>query len=58
MQKISDERQLLVIDTGTELFILHMAIAQTTVNGCCDFLAQCILVRILNNYTYHPVLFT
>jgi hypothetical protein len=31
-----------------------MSIAQITVNGCCDFLAQCILVRILNHCTYHP----
>ena len=33
---------------------IYITILQTTVNGCCDFLAQCILVRILNHCTYHP----
>ena len=30
-------------------FTLYIPILQTTVNGCCDFLAQCILVRILSH---------
>ena len=33
------------------LFVLQ--IIQSTVSGCCDFLAQCVLVRI-NHCTYHP----
>jgi hypothetical protein len=28
----------------------HIAIIQTTANGCCDFLRQCILVRINHLY--------
>jgi hypothetical protein len=36
-----------------ESYQFHLQIIQTTVNGCCDFLAQCILVRI-NHCTYHP----
>ena len=28
-------------------------IVQSIASGCCDFLAQCILVRI-NHCTYHP----
>ena len=33
--------------------ILRTNMVQVTANGCCDFLAQCILVRI-NHCTYHP----
>ena len=32
---------------------IYIGILQTTVNGCCDFLAQCILVRTLNHCTHH-----
>ena len=39
------------IDSLPMLF--HISIIQTTANGCCDFLAQCILVRI-NHCTCHP----
>ena len=44
--KNSDNPQLRV-------FQFHIGIVQITVNGCCDFLAQCILVRILNHCAYH-----
>ena len=39
-----------LIDVQSILF--RLVIVQTTVNGCCDFIAQCILVRI-NHCTYH-----
>ena len=42
--------QLLLIDSQSLLF--RIAIVEPTVFGCCDFIAQFILVRI-NNYTYH-----
>ena len=34
--------------------IFSIAIVQSISNGCCDFLAQCILVCI-NHSTYHPL---
>ena len=38
-------------DTSIEL---HMEIAETILFGCCDFLAQCILVRTTDNaYWFH-----
>ena len=33
--------------------IFSIGIVQGVTSGCCDFLAQCILVRI-NHCTYHP----
>ena len=33
--------------------IFPLQTLQVVSSGCCDFLAQCILVRI-NNCTYHP----
>ena len=39
------------IDSLPTLF--HISIIQITANGCCDFLAQCILVHI-NHFTCHP----
>ena len=42
--------QLLVIDSLSLLF--RISIVQTAVFGCCDFIAQFILVRI-NHSTYH-----
>ena len=48
---LSPQRQ---IDLQTMLF--HLSMVKIIVNGCCDFIAQCILVRI--NYRtyrdYHP----
>ena len=41
----------LQIDSGPML--LRLSIVQTIANGCCDFLGQCILVRI-NHCTCHP----
>ena len=41
----------LQIDSGPILF--RVLLLQTTANGCCDFLAQCILVRI-NHCICHP----
>ena len=38
----------LQIDSQPMLF--HITIVQVTASGCCDFLAQCILVRIKNLY--------
>ena len=40
----------LQIDSQSMLFYLR--VVQTAVNGCCDFIAQCTLVRI-NHCTYH-----
>ena len=37
--------------TGASIFSL--VTLQITASGCCDFFAQCILVRI-NHCTYHP----
>jgi hypothetical protein len=43
----------LQIDSQPTIF--RLSIVQTTVSGCCDFIAQCIIVRI-NHYdcTYQP----
>ena len=35
------------------MLLRRINIVQVIVNGCCDFIAQCTLVRI-NNCTYHP----
>ena len=40
------------LQTDSQLMFSRILIIQATVNGCCDFLAQCILVRI-NHWTYH-----
>ena len=48
VQKNSGNPQL------TGAFEFHIGILQGTVNGFCDFLAQCILVRILNHCTHQP----
>ena len=38
--------------------IFHLGIVQTLASGCCDFIAQCIMVRIVINssctYLNHP----
>ena len=34
--------------------LLHLLIIRSIAIGCCDFIAQCILVRI-NHCTYHPI---
>ena len=39
------------IDLQSILF--HLSIFQKIANGCCDFIAQCILVR-MKHCTYHP----
>ena len=46
---------LSVMQFGTfQIEILNrIAVGRPIVNGCCDFIAQCILVR-LNHCTYHP----
>ena len=41
----------LQVDSQSTLFCIDTV--QTIVTGCCDFLAQCILVRI-NQCPYHP----
>ena len=33
--------------------LFHLTIVQVIAVGCCDFIAQCILVR-MNHCTYHP----
>ena len=43
----------LQIDSDSASMLFHLSIAQGTLNGCCDFIAQCTLVRI-NHCTYHP----
>ena len=49
VQALSPQLQ---IDSQPMLF--RIMIVQITANGCCDFLAQCILVRI-KNCTCHPL---
>ena len=44
----------LEIDSQSMLF--HIFIVQNTLNGCCDFIAQCTLVRI--PFYLSSVLFT
>ena len=41
--------------TDAQLMIFRLGIVQTVVSGCCDLIAQCIMVRI-NYCTYlnHP----
>ena len=41
------------VDTlsGSRQLIYRVAIVQTVASGCCDFIAQCIMVRI-NHCTY------
>jgi hypothetical protein len=39
-----------------ERMLLGLAIVQTTASGCCDFIAQCIMVHI-NHFTYLSHLF-
>ena len=43
----------LPVQLQIELMIFRVSIVQTVANGCCDFIAQCALVRI-NHCTYHP----
>ena len=40
------------IQIDSESMIFRISIAQATVNGCCDFIAQCILVCI-SHWIYH-----
>ena len=43
--------------TDAQLMIFRLGIVQTVVSGCCDLIAQCIMVRINDSsYTYlnHP----
>jgi hypothetical protein len=44
----------LVLLNDTESLQFTLLIIQNTASGCCDFLAQCILVRI-NHCPYHPL---
>jgi hypothetical protein len=41
------------IQNDSQSMIFRIYIVQTVANGSCDFIAQCILVRI-NHCTYHP----
>ena len=41
------------LQNESQPIFFRVLIAQTTASGCCDFLAQCILVRI-NHCTCHP----
>ena len=43
------------LQTDSQSKLFRVWIIQSTVNGCCDFIAQCILVRINHSScTYHP----
>ena len=42
------------IDSHRQSMLIRLDIVQTTLNGCSDFVAQCIIVRIPNHCTYHP----
>ena len=39
--------------TNSQQIIFHLCLVQTIAFGCCDFIAQCILVCI-NHCIYHP----
>jgi hypothetical protein len=39
--------------TDLQSMLMRVSIIQTIATGLCDFIAQCIMVRI-NHYTYHP----
>ena len=41
------------LQSDSQPLLFRIKIVQTTTNGCCDFIAQCTLVRI-NHCTYHP----
>ena len=41
------------LQIDTEPMLYHLFIVQIIASGCCDFIAQCIIVRI-NHFTYHP----
>ena len=43
---------LVQLQIDLQSLIFRVSIVQFTVNGCCDFIAQCTLVRI-NYCTYH-----
>jgi hypothetical protein len=44
----------LCAQTDSVIIDLHVDIAQPVLFGCCDFLAQCILVRTTDNgYRFH-----
>ena len=47
LETLSSQQQ---IDSQPVPVLLRISIIQLTANGCCDFLAQCILVRIKNLY--------
>jgi hypothetical protein len=53
MQAYSNSLSLIDLESLARIF--RNAIIQTTASSCCDFLAQCILVRINHSScTYHP----
>jgi hypothetical protein len=37
-----------------QLMVFRLSVVQTIASGLCDFIAQCIIVRI-NNCTYHSI---
>jgi hypothetical protein len=41
------------LQSESQPILFQLSIIQTTVSGCCDFIAQCIIVRI-NYFIYHP----
>ena len=40
---------------GDVISMYGFAIAEATIFGCCDFIAQCILVRTANKYSIHLI---
>jgi hypothetical protein len=41
------------LQNGSQSMLFRIGVVQVIANGSCDFIAQCILVRI-NHCTYHP----
>ena len=41
------------LQSDSQPMLFRLMITQTTASGCCDFISQCIIVRI-NHFTYHP----
>ena len=51
--RINSDSLQLQTDLQLASMLYRVSVVQTTANGLCDFIGQCILVRI-NYYTYHP----
>jgi hypothetical protein len=48
----------LQLDSLSMIYSVNIVQVQVVVDGSCDFIAQCILVCLINDRAYHPFLFT